>query len=62
MFAKCALYSACTVDKLSCECCKMVAETKRLKTYFDSTLTHLEMELEKANKSFATLKGEGHIL
>ncbi|XP_015257469.1 PREDICTED: C1q-related factor-like [Cyprinodon variegatus] len=47
---------ACTVDKLSCECCKMVAETKRLKTYFDSTLTHLEMELEKANKSFATLK------
>ncbi|XP_032446145.1 complement C1q-like protein 4 [Xiphophorus hellerii] len=49
--------SACNVDTLSCECCKMVRETKRLQTYFNTTLTNLERELDKANQTFVTLQG-----
>ncbi|KAM4589281.1 complement C1q-like protein 2 [Fundulus diaphanus] len=48
--------SACSVDQLSCDCCKMVRETNRLQTYFNATLTNLEGELEKANQSFVTLQ------
>ncbi|MED6272117.1 hypothetical protein CHARACLAT_027057 [Characodon lateralis] len=48
--------SACSVDKLSCECCTMVRETNRLQTYFDTTLTNLEKELDKANQGFKALQ------
>ncbi|XP_014916192.1 complement C1q-like protein 4 [Poecilia latipinna] len=49
--------SACNVDTLSCECCKMVRETNRLQTYFSTTLTNLERELDKVNQTFVTLQG-----
>lgn len=62
MDAKLSLCSACNVDTLSCECCKMVRETKRLQTYFNTTLTNLERELDKANQTFVTLQGENHFL
>ncbi|XP_041851445.1 complement C1q-like protein 4 [Melanotaenia boesemani] len=48
--------SACSTDQSSCGCCFMLQETNKLKTYFDATLTELEKEYVKTNKSLHTVE------